>query len=109
MRTALVDELLTEASDRWPNRPAIRAGGRIVSYAELDMAANRVAKALMDMGVGHRDRVGLYLEKGHEAITAIYAIMRTGAAYVPIDPAAPPSRAALIARDCEIAAMVGDA
>jgi L-proline---[L-prolyl-carrier protein] ligase len=109
MSATLVDELLTEAADRWPNRPAIRAGGRTLTYAELDMAANRVASALTDMGVGHRDRVGLYLEKGHQAVTAIYAIMRAGATYVPLDPAAPPSRAALIARNCEIAAIVGDA
>ncbi len=109
MRTALLDELLTEASDRWPTRPAIRAKGRTVTYAELDMAANRVATALTDMGVGHGDRVGLYLEKGHEAITAIYAIMRAGAAYVPLDPAAPLSRAALVAQNAEIAAIVGDA
>jgi len=109
MRTALLDELLTDASQRRPGSPAIRAAGRTVTYGELDLAANRVATALTDMGVGPGDRVALYLEKGHEAVTALYGIMRTGAAYVPLDPTAPPSRASLIARNCEIAALVGDA
>lgn len=105
----LLDDLLVDARDRWTTRPAVRFGGRTVSYAELDAATNRVAAALSGMGVGKGDRVALYLEKGHEALTAVYAIMRTGAAYVPLDPASPPSRACLIARSCEIAALVADA
>ena len=60
------------------------------------------------MGVTRGDRVGLYLEKGLEAIAAAYGIMRAGAAYVPLDPMAPASRCASIARNCEIAALVAD-
>src|SRR4051794_14330939 len=58
------------------------------------------------MGVGRGDRVGVHLGKTTEAIAAIYGILRAGAAYVPIDPAGPTTRSALIARDCEIAALI---
>jgi amino acid adenylation domain-containing protein len=106
--TFLVDGLLTEARNRWPTRPAVRAGDRTLTYEQLDVGANRVASALGGVGVARGDRVGLYLEKGLEAITAVYGIMRAGAAYVPLDPMAPPARCAFIAKNCGIAALVAD-
>ncbi len=108
MSPFLVDGLLTEACERGPGRPAVRAGDRTLTYEELDIAANRVANALAGMGVVAGDRVGLYLEKGIEAVAAVYGIMRAGAAYVPLDPMAPAGRSALIVRDCGLSALVAD-
>ncbi|MFN2486436.1 MAG: AMP-binding protein, partial [Acidimicrobiia bacterium] len=50
--------------------------------------------------VGHGDRVGLFLEKSIEAVVGIYGILKSGAAYVPLDPRAPVARVSLIAADC---------
>ena len=75
MSPFLVDGLLTKARNRWPTQPSVRAAGRMLTYEQLDDAANRVANALAGMGVARGDRVGLYLEKGLEAITAVYGIM----------------------------------
>jgi amino acid adenylation domain-containing protein len=104
----LVHGALSAAAQRWPDKVAVRAEARSLTYGELDVAADRVAGALADMGVTGGDRVGLYMDKTVEAIAAIYGILRAGAAYVPLDPDAPPARCALIAQDCAVAALVAD-
>jgi amino acid adenylation domain-containing protein len=109
MKPFLLDGLLAQASNRWPTQPAVRAAGRTLTYTELNSAANRIAGALAGMGVARGDRVGLYMQKSPEAITAAYGIMRAGAAYVPLDPLAPPARCASIARNSDITALIADA
>ena len=56
--------------------------------------ADRLATRLARWGVDRGDRVGLWLPKSLEAVTAIHGILRTGASYVPVDPTGPPARAA---------------
>ncbi len=80
--------------------------GRVLTYAELDASANRVANLLIRQGVRTGDRVALWMPKSLEAITSIWGILKAGAAFVPVDPGAPVSRLATIARDCEIRALV---
>jgi amino acid adenylation domain-containing protein len=101
-----LDQLIDRAAQSTPDHEAIRFQGSSLSYGELDAAANGIARALIDGGVRRGDRVALYLPKRSEAAAALYGIMRAGAAYVPIDPSAPKSRAALIAQDCSVSAVV---
>jgi amino acid adenylation domain-containing protein len=92
-----LSRLLERATARHPGHPAVEdEEGRILSYAELYAGADRVATRLSRWGTGRGDRVGLWLPKGLEAITAIHGILRTGAAYVPVDPTGPSVRAAAI-------------
>ena len=79
---------------------------RVLTYAELDASANRVANSLIRQGVRIGDRVALWMPKSLEAIVSIWGILKAGAAFVPVDPSAPVSRLATIARDCEIRALV---
>ena len=108
MTSYLVHGALSVAAQRWPDKVAVRAEGRSLTYGQLDVAADRVAGALAAMGVAGGDRVGLYLDKTTEAVAAVYGILRAGAAYVPLDPDAPTARCALIAQDCALAALVSD-
>ncbi|MDX3753470.1 amino acid adenylation domain-containing protein [Streptomyces sp. AK08-02] len=105
--TTLAD-LLTRAAAERPAAPALRDHGRTLSYAELDRAAGSLAGALRAAGVGPGDRVGLWLAKSAETVVAVHAVLRLGAAYVPVDPAAPPARAAYILGDCRVTALVTD-
>ncbi|MFG2119758.1 AMP-binding protein [Streptomyces sp. NPDC048710] len=105
--TTLAD-LLTRAAAERPGAPALRDRERTLTYAELDRAAGALAAALRQAGVGRGDRVGLWLAKSAETVVAVHAALRLGAAYVPVDPAAPPARAAYILRDCSVAALVTD-
>jgi L-proline---[L-prolyl-carrier protein] ligase len=104
--TYLLHRLLSEAAAAAPDRDAVRCAGRALTYAELERAANALARSLIDAGVRPGDRVALFLPKGLEAVTAVYGIMKTGAAYVPLDPQAPVTRAGLVASDCTVSAVV---
>ena len=69
------------------------------TYRELDEAANRLAHLLVGRGVGPGQRVALLLPRSAEAIVAILAVLKTGAAYVPIDPAVPAARIGFVLDD----------
>ena len=92
--------LFAEQVARAPEAVAISAGERSWTYRELEEAANRLAHLLATHGVGPGQCVALLLSRSAEAVVAMMAVLKTGAAYMPIDPAAPAAR---------IGFMVGDA
>ncbi len=77
-----------------------------VSYGELEARANRLAHHLVRRGAAAGDRVGLRLERGIDAIAAVLAIVKAGAAYVPLDTADPPSRTAAVAANADLRLIV---
>jgi amino acid adenylation domain-containing protein len=98
----LVHQLLPAAAERRPNHVAVIDGKRSVTYSELDARSNQVAHLLQERGVERGDRVGLYLDKSIESLVGIYGALKAGAAYVPLDPGAPPRRLGYIASNCGI-------
>ena len=72
-----------------PEAVAVSCGDRSMTYRELEQAANRLAHLLAGHGVGAGDVVALLLARSAQAIVAILAVLKTGAAYLPIDPASP--------------------
>ncbi|OBI99925.1 hypothetical protein A5660_25810 [Mycobacterium alsense] len=84
---------------RAPEATAITCGEGSWTYLEVDQAANRLAHRLARQGVGPGQRVALLLPRSAEAIVAILAVLKTGAAYVPIDPAVPAARIAFMLDD----------
>lgn len=103
-----LDQLVRRAAARSPESHAVESGGAMVTYAQLDRAADNVAASLAGHGVGIGDRVGVHLPKSIAAVASIYGIMRAGAAYVPIDVASPPRRSAYIATNCAVKALISD-
>jgi amino acid adenylation domain-containing protein len=98
---------LIEAARRFPHRPAVEEPGQgVLSYAELDRLSDRVRDRLLAMGVVPGDRVGFYLRKSIDAVATLYGILKTGAAYVPVDPGAPPARNAFILSNCDVRVAV---
>jgi amino acid adenylation domain-containing protein len=73
-----------------------------ISYRDLDRLSDQLRDRLRLMGVRRGDRVGIYLHKSIDAIASILGILKTGAAYVPVDPLAPVSRNAYILNDCSV-------
>ena len=84
---------------RAPEGVALSCEGRSMTYRELDEAANRLAHLLAGRGVGPGERVALLLSRSAEAVVAILAVLKTGAAYVPIDPAHPDARIGFLLAD----------
>ena len=92
-----LSQLLEQAAAARPDHTAVRdQNGRCLSYAELERAAAALSIQLTRWGIDRGDRVGLWLPKSLEAVTAIHGILRSGAAYVPVDPTGPALRAAAI-------------
>ena len=101
-----IPELFTAQAARTPDAVALRFNGRSTTYRELDEAANRLAHLLAEHGAGPGQFVALMLPRRAEAIVAILAVLMTGAAYLPIDPAMPAERLAFMLADTAPVAAV---
>lgn len=93
-------QLAVEAAARYPERPAVAGPVGVVSYAELDERAGALAALMQELGVVRGDRVAVWAEKSPDVVIAMQAVLRLGAAYVPLDPATPAARAAAMLHDC---------
>ncbi|WP_435590103.1 amino acid adenylation domain-containing protein [Mycobacteroides immunogenum] len=101
-----IPELFAAQVARAPEAVAITCGERSWSYGELDATANRLANHLVTRGARPGERVALLLPRTGEAIAAILAVLKTGAAYLPIDPAHPDSRVEFVLGDAAPIAAV---
>ena len=91
---------------RTPEAVALTFQGRSMTYRELDESANRLAHLLAGQGVGPGQCVGLLVERSAEAIVAMLAVLKTGAAYVPIDPGLPAARIGFMLDDAAPIAVI---
>lgn len=88
----LVHQLVGRQALAQPNAVAIQEGHRVLTYAGLIQQSERWAALLQRQGVGPDQLVALGLERSMEFVTAALAVLQTGAAYLPLDPAWPPAR-----------------
>jgi non-ribosomal peptide synthetase-like protein len=95
-------QVFEAAVDRWPTAVALECEGEQLTYAELDERANRLANHLLATGLPVGGRVGLLLQRSVAMYTALLAVPKAGAAFVPIDPAVPTDRLAFIAQDAQL-------
>jgi amino acid adenylation domain-containing protein len=106
---ALVHELFEGQAERTPERTALRVGATAVSYVALEARANRLAQALRARGIGRGQRIGLCVERGSDMLAAVLGILKSGAAYVPLDPSFPEARLRFMADDARLALLVSTA
>jgi amino acid adenylation domain-containing protein len=101
-----IHELLQEQAQQHPERIALICQDLALSYRDLDERANRLAHLLAQQGVKPRGLVALCLDRSVEMVVAIYAVFKTGAAYLPLDPALPESRLTLILESARPQAII---
>ena len=94
-----VPQLVSRQALMTPHAVAIGAGSALLTYAELEQQANQLAHYLKSIGAGPERLVGLYLKRSPAFIVAALAALKSGAAYLPLDPDSLPERVAFMLRD----------
>ncbi|MEW1640437.1 amino acid adenylation domain-containing protein, partial [Streptomyces sp. NPDC093801] len=97
--TGTLPDLFAAQAARTPEAVAVDARDGELSYAELDARANRLARLLIERGVGPESLVGVLMERSGDLIVALLAVLKAGGAYVPIDPDYPADRIAYVLGD----------
>ncbi|GAB33678.1 non-ribosomal peptide synthetase [Gordonia otitidis] len=96
----LLPDIFAEAARRWPSHVAVvDSHDSQLTYAEIDRESNRLARWLIARGAGPETLVALALNRSTELLTAIWAVAKTGAGYVPIDPGYPAERVSAMIAD----------
>ncbi|WP_043826842.1 non-ribosomal peptide synthetase [Rhodococcus opacus] len=95
---------LLRSSD--PSAPAVKYAGAEITYGELDARSNRLARRLIDHGIGPEDVVAALLPRSVESVVALWAVARAGAVYMPVDPGYPADRIAFMLADSGAAAAL---
>lgn len=100
--------LLVNSAQRRSAATAVEDAERntTITYRDLDLLSDRLRDALVRHGVQPGDRVGIYAPKSIGTVISIFGVLKAGAAYVPVDPTAPPARNAYILGDCSVRLIV---
>ncbi|WP_322063123.1 non-ribosomal peptide synthetase [Paraburkholderia sp. J63] len=104
--TRPVHALIGLQAAKTPDSVALVCGGRALTYCELDARANRLAHRLVALGVRPEARVGIALGRSPEMVVGLLAVLKAGAAYVPLDPDYPRERIAAMIEDSGIALLL---
>src|SRR4029077_19156783 len=99
-------ELFEQQAARTPDATALVTGPARLSYAGLNTPANQLARHLTAAGAGPERLIALALPRTADMITAILAVHKTGAAYLPLDPALPPARIQYLLTDAQPALVI---
>jgi amino acid adenylation domain-containing protein/non-ribosomal peptide synthase protein (TIGR01720 family) len=101
-----VHRLIADQAAQRPTAPALLCAGEQLDYATLERRANRLAHALIAAGAAPEVRIGIALERSADMIVALLAVLKSGAAYVPLDPAYPSARLSTMIEDSGVALVL---
>lgn len=99
-------ELFEAQVKRTPHACAVKHEVAELSYTDLNVRANRLARHLRRLGAGPDERIALCMERGIDMVVGALAALKAGASYLPLDPANPPERLAFMLRDSAPIAML---
>lgn len=101
-------DLLANSLERDPAKPAVEDGDDSHSYADLDRESDALAAAFLENGLRRGQRLGVYMEKSWEAIVAMLAASKAGAAFVNINPLLKSQQVSYIVGDCDVQVLIGE-
>ena len=107
-RTSSIHRIFEEQARRTPDAIALTAGDKSLTYSELNEKANQLAHFLDSGGIKPGARVALCLDRSLEVIAGLLAILKVGAAYVPVDASYPASRLTFLIEDSQAQALLTD-
>jgi len=105
---ACLHQLFAAQVERTPAAPAIFYQDMVLTYQELNQQANQLAHALLAQGYGRGDRIAICLNRAPQLVVAILAVLKSGAAYLPLDPAYPPQRLAYLLTDAAATLLISE-
>ncbi len=101
-----VERFLRDSAARFPGKTALVAGGRRLTYAELDALSDRLAAALARRGLTRGDRAIVFMENCWEAVVAIFAVQKAGGVFSPINPSTKADKLAYVINNCRATAVL---
>src|SRR5438874_12680576 len=101
-----VERFLRDSAARFPGKTALVAGGQRVSYAELDGASDRVAAALVQGGLKRGERVIVFMDNCWDAVVGIFAVLKAGGVFSPINPSTKADKLAYVINNCRASAII---
>ncbi|MCA1453646.1 non-ribosomal peptide synthase/polyketide synthase [Bradyrhizobium sp. BRP22] len=104
-----VHQTVARIAEQAPHAPALVFGEEVISYAELNRRANRLAHRLIRLGVGPDEVVGIAARRSPSLVAALLGVLKAGAAYVPLDPDHPVARLAGTMHDAGLRLVLADA
>ncbi|HJT98737.1 MAG TPA: amino acid adenylation domain-containing protein, partial [Rhodanobacteraceae bacterium] len=105
-RTTRVEELMFATARRVPDRTAVTAKGKTLTYRALAQRAEAIAGEIRATGVRAGDRVGLLVDRDLDLVPSLFGALTAGATYVPLDPNFPSERLRFMVEDAKLAAIV---
>jgi surfactin family lipopeptide synthetase C len=103
-----VHEMFEAQAERTPATAAVAFAGESISYRELNERANRLARRLQTLGLRPESLCGLCVERSIEMLVGVLGILKTGAAYVPLDAAYPQERLAFMLEDARMPVLLAE-
>src|SRR5690349_11587649 len=98
--------LFERCARHYPDQPAVDDGGLLLSYRELNARANQLARRLIASGAGADQVIAVALPRSAGQVAALLAVLKSGAAYLPLDMSYPPERLAFMMRDARPALAI---
>ncbi|SEM89758.1 non-ribosomal peptide synthetase [Lihuaxuella thermophila] len=104
--TGMLHTLFTKQASQRVDQPAVVTSGRMLTYGEMDRLSNQVGHLLREQGAQPNKLVGVFMEKGWEQVVAVLGILKSGAAYLPIDPELPQERVTYLLEHGEVSLVL---
>src|SRR6202011_2707376 len=101
-----VEQFLRDRARRFGNKVALVAGGARLTYREPDRGSDRLAGALAARGIARGDRVIVFMDNCREAVIAIFAALKAGAVFSPINPSTKAEKLAFVLDNCRARALI---
>ena len=101
-----VEQFIRRAATDFGDKVALVAGVKRMTYGELDAASDRLAHALSRGGVSRGDRVVIFMENSWEAVVGIFAVLKAGAIFTPINPSTKANKLAYVIKNCRAVAIL---
>jgi long-chain acyl-CoA synthetase len=100
------EQFLRHSAERFPDKTALVASGKRLTYSQLDDLSDELAQGLVDRGIARGDRVVLFLDNSAEAVVSIFAVLKAGAVFSPVNPSTKADKLAYILNNCRARGLV---